>query len=96
MQIDVEYAKAFERACIASHAPRPLIELTPGEPEPTVTVETSTPCGADPSRDAVLERLDEDAAILATPVIALHEQLPLRPLQSLLAIRAIGHAGPPS
>ena len=41
MQIDVEYAKAFERAYIASRGRRPLIELALGEPEPAIAVETS-------------------------------------------------------
>jgi hypothetical protein len=45
MQIEVEYAEAFEQAYIASRAHRPLIELSPGESEPPITVETSARAG---------------------------------------------------
>ena len=67
MQIDVEYAEAFERAYIASRAHRPLIELPPGVPEPPVTVETS-------ARATLIRRAMEQTIMADSP---LYERLPI-------------------
>ncbi len=67
MQIDVEYAKAFERAYIASRARRPLIELAPGEREPAITVETS-------DRATLIRRAMEKTIMADSP---LFERLPI-------------------
>jgi hypothetical protein len=67
MQIDVEYATAFERAYIASRARRPLIELAPGEREPAITVETSD--------RATLIRCAMEKTVLADS--GLYERLPI-------------------
>ena len=67
MQISVEYAKAFERAYIASRARRPLIELAPGEREPVITVETS-------DRATLIRRAMEKTVLADSP---LYERLPI-------------------
>ena len=67
MQIDVEYAEAFERAYIASRDRRPLIKLAPGQPEPRINVETSHRAG--------LIRRAMEATILADS--PLYERLPI-------------------